>query len=102
MLKPRYVAATALAIACGAIPLAQGASAPAPASSYYVKVAYGDHGRVVAVDVVRVLAGTRAAVRFALRGPLLHVPESVCWKRTKSSACLPVIRWYPGWRSMFA
>jgi outer membrane lipoprotein SlyB len=53
MLKPRYVAATALAIACGAIPLAQSAPAPAPASSYYVKVAYGDLGRVVAIDVVR-------------------------------------------------
>ena len=75
MLKPRYVAATALAIACGAVPLAQSAPTPAPASWYYVKVAYGDHGRVVAIDTVRGqgrTSGAGAVLGGVLGGVLGH------------------------------
>ena len=64
MLKPRFLAAAAAALAvtaCGSAPVTQSEPRYASSSSYRNDVASADYGRVVAIDAVRGSGGSSGA-----------------------------------------
>jgi outer membrane lipoprotein SlyB len=64
MLKPRYIAVAAAALAlsaCGAAPTTYGEPRYVSGSAAPGNVAYADYGRVVAIDVVRGSGGSSGA-----------------------------------------